>query len=701
MRGRLAVQVVLLGTNHRTAPVEVRERIRFAAKDLERMYEMLREGGEAKESMILSTCNRTEVYLVGEDPARMKAAARKALMEWGRFTAQEIDPYLYCYSGLAAVRHLFEVSAGLDSMIVGEAQILGQVKEAFLAAARCGASGTWVSALARHALECGKAVRTSTGIGRSAASVSYAAVELARKVLGNLRDKVILVLGAGQMGVTTARTLKAHGATCVLVANRTYERALAVAMELGGQAAPFEDLPDLLVRADIVISCTGAPHFVVKAEDVEKAAQTRSGRPLILVDIAVPRDVDPKARGVEGVRIYDIDDLEGVVEFNLARRAEFAREASKIVDERVAAFEAWMAVRDVAPAVCGVRSRIAAIVDAETRRALDEIARIGGLAPEARERVEAVIARATRRIGRKIMHLPTAAIKDAATRPGGFSDVRALCRAFGLPGPSAGRLVDVGGRFKAPASSEVRSPYYPAMLDLSGKSCLVVGGGSVAARKVESLLRCGARVTVVSPKLDPELERLKMQGAIEHIQGAFEGRHARRRFLVVGATDDPEVNRQVAESGLEEKALVNIVDAPELSNFIVPSVVTRGDLCVAVSTAGASPALARAVREKLEGWLDEGFGEYVEAVKQARARILSSDLAAAERRALLLNIADGELVDLAREGRASEAAARVAAMVDAALAARSGEPRAQSAGQGAVRAPAPLAAGKGIGEGKR
>lgn len=695
------MQLLLLGTNHRTAPVEVRERIRFAAKDLERMYEALREGGEAKESMVLSTCNRTEVYLAGEDPARMKAAARKALAEWGGFAAQEIDPYLYCYSGLAAVRHLFEVSAGLDSMIIGEAQILGQVKEAFLAAARCGASGTWVSALARHALECGKAVRTSTGIGRSAASVSYAAAELARKALGDLKDKVILVLGAGQMGVTTARTLKAHGATCVLVASRTYERALAVAMELGGEAAPFEDLPDLLVRADIVISCTGAPHFVVRAEDIEKAAQARLGKPLILVDIAVPRDIDPGARAVEGVHLYDIDDLEGVVEFNLARRAEFAREASRIVEEKVAAFEAWIAVREVAPAVCGVRSRIAEIVDAETQRALCEIGRIDGLAAEVRERVEAVIARATRRIARKVMHLPTAAIKDAAVRAGGFSEVRAVCRAFGVAGPSGGKLVAGGGRFKVPASSKVRSPYYPAMVDLSGKSCLVVGGGRVAARKVEPLLRCGARVTVVSPQLDPELERLKAQGAIEHIQGVFEGRHVRRRFLVVGATGDPEVNRRVAECGLEEKALVNIVDAPELSNFIVPSVLTRGDLCVAVSTGGASPALARAVRNRLEGWLDEGFGEYVDALKQARARILSSDLAAAERRALLVNIAGEELVDLAREGRASEAAARVAAMVDAALAARSGEPRAQSAGRGAVRAPAPLAAGKGIGEGQR
>lgn len=653
------------------------------------------------ESMVLSTCNRTEVYLAGEDPARMKTKAMKALADWGGFAAQDLDPHLYCYSGLAAVRHLFEVSAGLDSMVVGEAQILGQVRDAFRVAARCRASGMWINALARYALECGKAVRTSTGIGRSRSSVSSAAAELARKELGGLSDKVILVLGAGEMGVATARSLKEHGAACILVANRTYERAFTVATELGGEAARFEDLPDLLARADIVISCTGAPHFVVSADQIENACRTRPERPLVLVDIAVPRDIDPAARAVKGVHLYDIDDLEGAGGLSPARRAEFEREASRIVEEKVAAFEAWSAVREVVPAVCGVRSRVAEIADVETQKVLSEIWRIDGLSPEVRERVARIVARATRRIARKVMHLPTAAIKGAAVRAGGFSEVRAVCKAFGVSISAGGKLVASGGRFKARASATEGFPYYPAMVDLEGKSCLVVGGGKVAARKVETLLKCGARVTVVSPQLDPELESLKAQGSIEHIEGVFEGRHARRRFLVVGATGDPEVNRRVAECGLEEKALVNIVDAPELSNFIVPSVLTRGDLCVAVSTGGASPALARAVRRKLEGLLDEGFGEYVDALKQARARVLQSDLCAEERRTLLVGIADEELVDLAMSGRAREAAARVAGMVDAVLATGDRGPKAQEAEQCPACVPASAVAWKGIGDGQR
>ena len=339
----------------------------------------------------------------------------------------ELADRLYSLRDRDAVRHLFSVAAGLDSMIVGEAEIQGQVKRAYELALVEGATGPIANRLFREALGAGKRVRTETGVGRSRVSVSSVAVELARDMLGDLSRRRVLVIGAGENGELTARALREHGVLTVFVANRRYDRAIGLAQRFGGSAVRFDDLPEELARADIVVSCTASPHQIVGREELELTMSGRDGRPLVLIDIAVPRDVDPTVRDLPGIALYDMDDLQRAAARGRSVREAEATRARTLVDEEVARFDRWLASLDVVPTVAALRERGDAIV--ETVLA-ENAPRWESLSDADRERLR-VMARA---IVARILHEPTLRLKAAAGDETSYVYVQALRELFGLEG---------------------------------------------------------------------------------------------------------------------------------------------------------------------------------------------------------------------------------------------------------------------------
>jgi glutamyl-tRNA reductase len=414
--------IVVVGLNHETAPVSVREALAFPKERLPEALSRVREEAGLAEAMILSTCNRVEVYGRAAEPSVGAVAAFL-----GRFHGRpdaEVAPHLYRLEGEAAVRHAFRVAASLDSMVMGEPQILGQVKEAFEAAEKAGALGAVMNALRNRAIAAAKRARTETAIGRNAVSVSHVAVELARKIFGSLRDRAVLLVGAGKMSEVAARQMVRDGARASVLGGRTFEKAEQLAAALGGRAAPFEALRAELARADIVISGTGAPGVVIHRADVEAAQAARRGRPLFLIDIAVPRDVAEDAARVSGVFLYDLDDVKKVAEANLRERKKEAAAAEAILEEEVRDFLEWRRSLEVVPLLVELRRRADEIRRAEIEKARK---RLGPLTPEQESALEA----ATSAIVNKLLHSPTVQLKQMAGdgRPEHVGLVRRL---FGL-----------------------------------------------------------------------------------------------------------------------------------------------------------------------------------------------------------------------------------------------------------------------------
>lgn len=400
MRPRPAV-IAAAGVNHRTAPVEERELLAFGPQELPAALSRLRQ--ELGAAVLLSTCNRTELYTtlpVENDPDRLPSL----LMELKGVHLDRSRFYVLRHE--EAVRHLYRVAAGLDSMIVGEAQIQGQVREAFSAATEANCVNGILSRLFHTALTVGKRARSETGIGRWARSVGSAAVSLAWQALGGLGGRTILVISAGSMGKLTARALRQAGASRVLVANRTYERAVAVASSLGGEAIPFARLPEGLLESDIVISATGAEGFVLGPEEVALAMTGRAGRPLLIIDLAVPRDIHPAVGEIPGVHLYDIDDLRTVCLNGEGRRQELQR-AEAIVEEELGRFREWWRSLDVAPLIAAIHQWAEEIRRCELEKTLR---RLPGLTPEERRRLDAL----TAAIVNKILHQPISRLKDGA-----------------------------------------------------------------------------------------------------------------------------------------------------------------------------------------------------------------------------------------------------------------------------------------------
>ena len=413
----------LIGVNHKTAPVEVRERLAIPESRLPEACKKLTEHPGIDEAMILSTCNRVEI--LANTKNGVGADLRGFIQNYFQLDGGELNKHLYEYNEREAVRHLFRVAASLDSMVVGEPQILGQVKEAYATARAVGAVRAQLDQLVTRAFAVAKRVRTETAVGSSSVSIASVAVELAKKIFGNLHGKQVYLVGAGKMSELAARHLMAHGCASIFVANRTYDRAVSLAYKFQGQAIHFEDLHNTCDRADIVITSTGAPHAIFRREHGEVFLSRRKNRPMFFIDIAVPRDVDPAMNKLDGIFVYDIDDLQQAVASHVADRRKEAERAEAIVATEVERFHARIQTLDVVPTIVSLQDHLETIRQAEIDRVRG---RLGPMSPDQEMAIEAL----TRGIVNKIMHTPISTLKTAAREAEATTVIDLVRRLFNL-----------------------------------------------------------------------------------------------------------------------------------------------------------------------------------------------------------------------------------------------------------------------------
>ncbi|HEY8427393.1 MAG TPA: glutamyl-tRNA reductase [Sandaracinaceae bacterium] len=422
----MPAELFVIGMSHRTSPVELRERLAVEGEALTRDVRALREGTALEEALLLSTCNRVEVYASTSDAGR---AAR--VREWlGRRAGEPLDAYLYEHRGAAAVRHAFRVASSLDSMVVGEPQILGQVKEAYAAAKAVGAIGSLLDRCFTTAFSVAKRVRSETLIAEGSVSVSSVAGDLAKKIFSDLEGRRVLLIGAGEMGEQAAKHLRKSGASLYVV-NRSREKAEAIARENGGHARGLEELAAELALADVAIASTSSPRFVITPELMRGVIKARRHRPIFLIDIAVPRDVDPRVGDMDNVFLYDVDDLEKVAQENMSARRREAEKAEALVAEEVASFEKWRRSNDLTPTIVGLRERVRGVLRAELERTLP---RLSSLSEAERQSLDKMIDAMTN----KLLHRPIAELKAGADTPDGQILHDAMRRLFELdPKPAA------------------------------------------------------------------------------------------------------------------------------------------------------------------------------------------------------------------------------------------------------------------------
>jgi glutamyl-tRNA reductase len=416
------MSLVLIGVNHKTAPIEVRERIAISRDDLPETTRALAAQPGVSECMIVSTCNRVEILAAVEADA---AGLAGFLQRHFGLDPALLAPHLYEHRDQEAVRHLFRVAASLDSMVVGEPQILGQVKEAFAVARAAGTVGGQLEHLLQSTFAAAKRVRTETEIGSNSVSIASVAVELARKIFGSLQGRTVFLVGAGKMSELAARHLVQQGAGAILVTNRTLERARRMAESFAGQVIPFEQLYDAASQADIVISSTGAPHPIFRREHGQAFMHRRRNRPMFFIDIAVPRDVDPAMGKLEGIFVYDIDDLQAVAAAHMVERSREATDAEALIAAEVERFQQRMLTVNVAPAIVALQQQAEEIRQAEMHRAQ---ARLASLNAEQLAAVEAL----TRGLVNKFLHPPMQALKQAA-RENDAARLESLCETWSLP----------------------------------------------------------------------------------------------------------------------------------------------------------------------------------------------------------------------------------------------------------------------------
>jgi glutamyl-tRNA reductase len=426
----------LIGVNHKSAPVEVRERLAIPESRLPEAMQRLAAYPGVDEGLILSTCNRVELLTQTKNGS---VDLRGFVGNYFKVNPADLEPHLYEYREQDAIRHLFRVTASLDSMVVGEPQILGQVKEAYATARAVGAVHSQLDLLLTRAFAVAKRVRTETAVGSSAVSVASVAVELAKKIFGSLNGKHVYLVGAGKMSELAARHLLAHGAASIFVANRTYDRASQLAAKFNGQAIRFEELYETCDRADIVITSTGAPVTIFHREHGERFMSRRKNRPMFFIDIAVPRDVDPEMNKLDGIFVYDIDDLQQAVASHVADRKKEAERAEAIVNSEVERFQARLQTLDVVPTIVSLQDHLETIRQAEIDRVRG---RLGPLSPEQELALETL----TRGIVNKIMHTPISTLKTAAREPEATTVIDIVRRLFNLQDKKAAKS---GGDFGA------------------------------------------------------------------------------------------------------------------------------------------------------------------------------------------------------------------------------------------------------------
>jgi glutamyl-tRNA reductase len=406
------VSLVAIGLNHRTAPLDLLERVTIGDADLPKALHSLRSRPHLNEVVVLSTCNRTEVYADVEKFHGAYQDIRDALSELCHVMPEDFSHHLYAHYDTDAVRHVFGVASGLDSAILGEHEVLGQVRRAWDHAQSEGVARSAINPLFRHAIEVGKRVRTETSIGRHITSVSQAAVEMAGQRLGGLDGRSVLVLGAGEMGEGMVVALANAGVAHIAIANRTWQNAVDLAGRVGGEAVRMSDLPDALARTDLLLTSTGATSMIVESSDVAEVMARRAGRPLLIVDIAVPRDVDPAAARLDGVTLLDMDDLKAFADAGVRERQREVTAVRSIIDDEIERFLAYTSAREVAPLVSALHERAERVRLAELERLAPKLS---GLDDRSRAAVEAL----TKGIVGKLLHDPTVRLKDAAGTPRG------------------------------------------------------------------------------------------------------------------------------------------------------------------------------------------------------------------------------------------------------------------------------------------
>ncbi len=424
------MSVIVVGLNHTTAPVEMRERVAVPASRMVKAVHDLATRNHLAEVVLLSTCNRTEVYVRCTKFHNAVSDVLDFLAEQASLEPDDFAEHLYTYYDDGAVAHLFRVAAGLDSMIVGEGEILGQVREAWRLAEAEGAAGPMLDRVFRHAIEAGKRARTETGIGRNTLSVSSAAVSLAERTLETLQGRSVLILGAGDVAQGMGRALAAAGVSDVAVANRTHARAVELAARVGGRPVTLPEVTDVLRGVDLLLTATDSTEVHIEREDIEAVMEARDGRPLVVVDCAVPRDVDPGAGRVEGVTLLDMDSLKAFTEASMHERRREVGKVQAILMEEIERFQLDRTMRTVAPLVAALRERGEDIRNNELARSTN---RLAGLSEDERAAVDAL----TRSIISKLLHEPTTRLKEAAGTARGELFADALAALFDLPEPDA------------------------------------------------------------------------------------------------------------------------------------------------------------------------------------------------------------------------------------------------------------------------
>ncbi|NIS75398.1 MAG: glutamyl-tRNA reductase [Deltaproteobacteria bacterium] len=419
------MRLVLVGLNHKTAPIEIREKFAIPESGMGFALAGMLEYPEVMECAIISTCNRVEIYSVSDNAYESYRHMKEFLARHNSSTVEEIEKYLYSYRGLNAVRHIFRVASSLDSMVLGEPQILGQVKDAYEFSLKFNASGPFLNKLFPKTFSVAKRVRTDTKIAASAVSVSYAAVELAKKIFSQLNDKTVMVIGAGEMAELACRHLVSSGVTSIMVTNRTFERAVKLAEEFQGNAIRFEEYKANLKRADIVISATGAPGFIVTKADITEVIKQRRNRTMFLIDIADPRDIDPSANEVDNIYLYDIDDLQSVVEENIGERQVEAKKAEEIVLLEVNQFQKWFESYLSAPIIVELRKKFDYLRDGEVKKALSNL-------KNADEKTLKTIQALSNALMNKFLHEPITVLKKGEQLDNGMHAGEAIKKIFRL-----------------------------------------------------------------------------------------------------------------------------------------------------------------------------------------------------------------------------------------------------------------------------
>jgi glutamyl-tRNA reductase len=427
------MHLIVVGLSHKTAPVEIREKLAVPESRLGEALTRLCSYPGVREGMVLSTCNRVEVYSVVDDVESGYGRIQEFLADTHlALSSEQLTPHLYWHTGDRAIAHLFRVAASLDSMIIGESQILGQLKDAFEVALAHKTTGVIMNKVVRKAISVAKRVRTETRISEMAVSVSYAAVELAKKIFSNLGEKTVLLVGAGEMAKLAARHLIAQGVRHIRITTRTPQHAVDLATRFGGTPVPFDQFKDEMAAADIVLVSTGASHYLIGAEDVHRAVRERMNRPMFLIDISVPRNIDPAVRHVDNAFLFDIDDLKHRVEQNRAERLQEAEKAERMVAEEVGTLQEWMKSLEVTPTIVALRNRVDEIKRAELDKTLGRLAH---LTHEDRELVEGLASS----IVNKLIHSTMITLKSEANSASGVAFVEAARRFFNLDESSTSR----------------------------------------------------------------------------------------------------------------------------------------------------------------------------------------------------------------------------------------------------------------------